>query len=113
MIYCPNPPYWANGTWCGWGGAIANMTNSTDPISATVGTAFNVLPIIPAIFLGSLYVFLWVKFARSPGRFKLVAISALVFSISVVMAAGGLGVQALLNFVVFVAAYFISLLFRG
>ena len=109
---CAHPPYWPNGTWCGYESAIASISNSTEPVSATVGTTFRVVPLTLPIFLGALYVWLWIRFGRSPGRYKTVGITALVFVVSVILAAGGLPASAVLNFVAFAMAWFIAHLFE-
>lgn len=109
---CPNPPFYANGSWCGWGGAISTITNSTDPISGIFGTAFSAVPIIIPIFLGALYLFLFVHFSASAARYKFVAITALVMVISLMFSLGGFGVSAVLNIIAFVVAWTFSTLFR-
>ena len=106
-------PYTANGVWIAWPNATSAITNSSDPFSASVGSVNQGLPILFPILLGSLYVFLWLMFRQSPSRFKLVCMTLLVFVISVFMAAGGYIGSALLNFVVFVIAYFVEFLFKA
>jgi hypothetical protein len=109
---CPNPPYFPNGTWCGWQSQINSINNSTDPVSGTVGVAFHAIPILAPIFCCMLYVYLWILFQKSPSRFKLVGISAIVMVVSIILAAGGFPVSAVMNFVVFALSYFLSFLFR-
>jgi hypothetical protein len=113
---CPPPgtPFYPNGTYGGWLCQVNNLTNSntSDPVSGTVGITFHILPIIPVIFLGALYLFLWVKFADSPSRFKTVSITALVLIISIIMAATGFVADAVLNVLAFGAAFFLSFIFR-
>lgn len=89
-----------------------NVTNSTDPISGIFGTAFHAVPIVVSIFLGALYLFLWVRFSSSPSKFKFVGITALVLVISMIFAIGGFYSGALLNVVAFVVAYVFSFIFR-
>lgn len=108
---CPNPPYYPNGTWCGWMNQLTNATRASDPVSATFGVGLHAIPVLLPIFLGAMYVILWIRFGKAPTRFKFIGISALVLVISVVMAAGGLTGDAVLNLGVFAAAYFLSFLF--
>lgn len=109
-------PYYPNGTWAGWLNScplVHAKNNSTDAVTATVGTTFHVLPIIPLFFLGALYVFLWVKFAEAPARFKIAAIASLVLVISIFFAAAGFTADAVFNFIVFGLAFLLSYLFKG
>ena len=108
---CPNPPYWPNGTWCGWMTQLNNVSASSDPVTGTFGVALHAIPVLMPIFLGALYVFLWVRFGKAPSRFKFIGIAGLMLIISIVMAASGLTGDALINVAVFGAAYFLSFLF--
>jgi len=112
MTACPNPPYFPNGSWCGWMTQFNNVSATTDPVSVTFGTGLHAIPILMPIFLGALYVFLWVRFGRAPSVYKFIGISGLMLVISIVMAAGGLVLSAVLNFGVFAAAYFLSYLYN-
>lgn len=98
--------------WKNWSSYMA-LSNNTDPVSGIITSATNANPTLMPIFCGALYVFLWIKFADAPSRFKLVGITALVFVISVVMVAGGFMADAVLNFIAFILAYFLSLLFKA
>lgn len=107
-------PFNATGGWVDW---TCNLTqnNTVDPISGSVACATNAslgLGVVMVIFLGALYVFLWVRFSSSPSRFKLVGMTALVLAISVVAVLGGFLPNAILNIVLFILAYFVSLLFK-
>lgn len=111
-------PYYQNGTWYNWStysNHIANAINNgtSDPISAMVSGAAQADVTLMTVFLGALYVFLWIRFANAPSRFKFVGMSALVFVISVIMVYGGFTGSAVLNFIVFIVAYFFSLLFKS
>lgn len=108
---CPNPPFWANGSWCGWTSQFTQITNSSDPVSSTFGIGVHAIPILMPCLAGALYVFLWVRFGSAPTKFKFIGISALMLVISVIMAASGFTADALINFAVFGAAYFLSFLF--
>ena len=112
VITCPTPPYYPNGSWCGWVSQINTVNNATDPISGIFGTAFHAVPVIIPIFLGALYVFLWVRFSASPARFKFVGIAIPVMIISLIFSIGGFYAGALLNILAFVVAYVMSFIFR-
>ena len=99
-------------TWVPWPNAATSISNSSDPISSNVTIVTSALPWLFPIFLGALYVVLWLLFRNSPSKYKLVSISLLVLVISFFMAASGLIADCLLNLVAFVLAYFITYLFR-
>ena len=107
-------PY-VNGTWVPWissSTGLGQITNSTDPVSSLIHGVAGSMPWLFPLFLGALYVYLWVLFGDAPSRFKLASISALVLSISVVFAAAGFAASSVLNLIVFGIAFLISFLFR-
>ena len=104
--------YNASGGWVPWPNVATAVTNSSDPFSSTINTVNSGFPLLLPIFLGALYVFLWLMFRQSPSRFKIVVMTVLVFVISIFFAAAGWTPDALLNFVVFVVAYFVEFLFN-
>lgn len=104
-------PYFANGTYYPWPNVTTAITNSSDPFSASIATVNSGLPMLFPIFLGALYVFLWMMFRQSPARFKFVCMGLLVFVISFFMAAAGYTQSALLNFIVFALSYVVEFLF--
>lgn len=107
-------PYYPNGTWYAWvnQSGLGQITNSSDPFSTLIHSVSAALPWLFPVILGAFYVFLWVQFGDSPSRFKLASITALVFVVSFFMAAAGFVNNAVLNFVVFGIAFFVSFLFR-
>lgn len=100
-------------TWVNWPSAGAAISNSSDPVSGNISLVNTALPWLLPVFLGGIYVMLWLLFRNSPSKYKLVSITLLVFVISFFMAAFGLTADALLNFAIFALAYFITYLFKG
>jgi hypothetical protein len=105
-------PY-VNGTWVNWtSGIVHNITNSTNPIGALTTSVGSQLPWFWPMIPFMLYIILIIQFNSSPGRFKLAAIAALVMVISIFMGASGMILNAIINIVIFIFAYFISFLFK-
>lgn len=105
-------PYYANGIWYNWTSALVQASNSTSPQTALIKSSLGILPwLFPAITF-ILYIILFISYSDSPGRFKMVGIAAIVLVISVVFAITGLTTDVILNFIVFILAWFISGLFK-
>lgn len=101
--------------WVNWLSTVQNVSNSTSPTSAIIGSTLNNpnLPPILLILTFSLYLVLMIMFSQSPGRGKFVGICAIVLVISLFESVFGLISTAVLNIIVFVVAFLLSGLFRS
>ena len=85
-----------------------NITNSSSPIGA-IGHVINTgLPFFWPIFPFILYLYLFIIYSDSPSGGKLYMIAGLVFVISVFMAFAGLIPNAIINFAIFAATFFLA-----
>lgn len=99
---------------CVWQNAtqtFVNITNSTSPIGAIQATIGKQLPFFWPLFPFVLYLWLFVIYSDSPGKGKTYMITALVFVISVFLAIGGYITDAVINFIIFALAFWLSGLF--
>lgn len=99
-------------TWVNSSQIFQNITNSTAPLTALQGTLNTALPWFWPALPFFLYIWMLSLYSDSPGKAKLLMISGIVFAISAYMAIGGLLIDAIVNFVIFVAALFFSGLFK-
>lgn len=91
---------------------LSNVSNSTSPIGVIVSVQTQAFPWFWPIFPFVLYLYLLVSFADSPNGGKLYMIAALCFIISVFLAFGSYISDAIINFVIFAAAFFLSNQFK-
>ena len=92
---------------------LTNVSASSDPVSAVFGSAFTAVPMLINVFVGALYVFLWVKFEDSPARYKLEGITTLVLLVSLLFAWAGFPFSALFNIIIWILVYFLTPYFKG
>jgi hypothetical protein len=90
---------------------FANITNSTSPLGAIQHIFGQQLPWFWPLLPFALYIWLFITFSDSPGKGKIYMITGLVFVISVFLALGGYIADAVINFIIFVLAFWLSGLF--
>lgn len=90
-----------------------NITNSTSPVQALQSTIGKTLPWFWPLLPFILYLWMFSVFSDSPGKGKIYMIAAIVFVISAFMAIGGLIGDAIINFLIFITAFWLSNLFKG
>lgn len=97
---------WQNST-----STFSNITNSTSPFGVIQHIFGAQLPFFWPALPFMLYLWLFIIFSDSPGKAKIYMIAGLVFVISVFLAAGGYISDAVINFIIFVLAFWLSGLF--
>lgn len=92
---------------------FVNVTNSTSPVGAAQAAIKTTIPWFWPLFPFVLYIYLIVEFADSPTGGKLYMIALLAFMISAFLALGGYISDAVIQFVIFIGAFYFSKLLKS